>query len=615
MGEAMLADVYTIGDERINPLGYYCSEKLDGYRAIFKEGEFYSRNGKIYTSPLWFKKCFPKRVIDGELWISREDFEKMGCVRKKEPVDSEWMEVTFQVYDLIDCEGNFETRLKELLKIVKEVTKKWNIYRKKLGKEDERFLKMKCPLRFVTQTPVKSLEHLKELFQDFVSNGAEGIMIKDPNSLYEPGKRSKKLLKIKPCFDAEGIVIGYKPGKGKYKEFLGAFECKQLVNHDTYSSVDENKSHIFSISGMDDEVRKNYKVTHPVGTIISYEHSGITGKGVPRFARYLRVRDDIVLKSFDYDKDEMKNKVCKILKTLGDYEKMNKESFKASSYYKALKGINSMDKEFSLENVSEIKGIGKSIYEKIEIVINTGTHPNYEKITERKDPREDFMKIYGVGPGKAKDLMNMGYDSIQSLRGSQNLEEILNEKQLIGLKYYEDVLTRIPYDEITDHEKFLKSVLKELYPETELTIAGSYRRKSETSGDIDVLIKSDGKNSGKKIMSDFVEALYKKGYMFETLALGNKKFMGISKISSELSGRRIDIMVTTKKEYPFAILYFTGSAEFNPKMRQRALDQGYSLNEYSLTDIKTKLDMDKEFLNEKDIFKILKMEYVEPHLR
>jgi len=612
---AMLAQEYTIGDDRIDPVGHFCSEKLDGYRAIFKGGEFHSRNDKMYNSPLWFRKCLPDRVIDGELWISREEFEKMGCVRKKEPVDSEWMEVTFQVYDIIDCEGGFGSRLKELLKIVKEATKKWNIYRKKLGKDDERFLKMKCPLRFVTQTPVKSVSHLKELFHRFVSQGAEGIMIKDPNSLYEPGKRSKKLLKIKPSFDAEGIIIGYKPGNGKYKDLLGAFVCKQLMNHGSYSSIDENKDHIFSISGMDDDVRNSYKETHPVGTIISYEHSGITGRGVPRFARYLRIRDDIILKSFEYDKDEMKKKTCKILKALGDYEKMNKESFKASSYYKALKGINSMDKEFTLDNISEIKGVGKSIYEKIEIIINTGTHPNYEKITEEKDPREDFMQIYGVGPGKAKELMNMGYDSIQSLRESPSLNDILNEKQLIGLKYYEDILTRIPYNEITDHEVLLKETLSSLFPGAELTIAGSYRRNSETSGDIDILIKSDGKNSGKKIMSDFVDALYKKGYMSETLALGNKKFMGISKISTGITGRRVDIMVTTEKEYPFAILYFTGSADFNPKMRQKALDMGYSLNEYSLTDIKTKLDMDKEFLEEKDIFDFLKMDYVEPHLR
>jgi len=613
--EAMLAQEYTIGDEKIDPVGYWASEKFDGYRAIFKDGQYFSRNGKVYNAPLWFLKFLPQRVIDGELWISREEFDKMGCVRKKTPVDSDWMSVTFQVYDLIDSEGGFGERLIELIDVVKAITKKWNIYRKKLGKDDERFLKMKCPVRFAKQTLVKSVPHLKEIYHHYVSHGAEGIMIKEPNSLYEPGKRSKKLLKIKPSFDAEGVVVGYKSGKGKYTENLGAFICKQLINHGTYSSIDENKDHMFSISGMDDSVRTSYTETHPIGTIISYEHSGITAKGVPRFSRYLRIRDDIVLKDYEYDKDEMKNTVSKILKSLGDHEKMNNESFKASSYYKALKGINAMEDEFTMENVGRVKGIGTSIYEKIEIIINTGTHPNYERIIEKVDPRFHFMQIYGVGPGKAKELLNMGVDSIQSLRSTDNLDKVLNEKQLIGLKYYEDILARIPYNEITRHEAFLKTVLKELAPDAELTIAGSYRRRSETSGDIDILIKNDGKTDGKKLMSSFVEALYKSEYMYETLALGNKKFMGISKISPDSVGRRVDIMITTDKEYPFAILYFTGSAEFNPKMRQTALDLGYSLNEYSLTDIKTKLDMDKEFHEEKDIFEFLGMEYIEPHLR
>jgi DNA polymerase/3'-5' exonuclease PolX len=271
-----------------------------------------------------------------------------------------------------------------------------------------------------------------------------------------------------------------------------------------------------------------------------------------------------------------------------------------------------MDTEFTLENISAIKGIGQSIYEKIEIIINTGTHPNYEQIIEKTDPRTDFMQIYGVGPGKAKELKNMGYDSIESLRCRTNTEDPLNEKQVIGLKYYEDILTRIPHEEITKHEKFLKEVLAEVHPQCELTIAGSYRRNTETSGDIDILINNPGQVSGKKVMSDFVDSLYTKNYMYETLALGNKKFMGISKISSESIGRRIDIMVTKSTEYPFAILYFTGSADFNPKMRQRALDLGYSLNEYSLTDCKTKVDLDKEFTNETDIFKFLGMDYVEP---
>ena len=166
--EAMLAKESTIGGLSLEELEeWLASEKFDGYRAILREGILYSRQGKPYSSPPWFTKCFPDRIIDGELWISREDFEKMGTVRKKVPVHSEWMEVSFQAYDLIDCEGGFDERLKELLKIVKETTKKWNIYRKKLGKEDKRFLTLKCPLRFVTQTPIKSREHLQELYQNW----------------------------------------------------------------------------------------------------------------------------------------------------------------------------------------------------------------------------------------------------------------------------------------------------------------------------------------------------------------------------------------------------------------------------------------------------------------
>ena len=86
-------------------------------------------------------------------------------------------------------------------------------------------------------------------------------MLKSPDSPYE-GKRSNHLLKYKPAFDAEAIIIDHRKGEGKYSGLLGAFVCKPLINHDTYSSIDENEDHVFSISGMDDEVRKNYKKTH-----------------------------------------------------------------------------------------------------------------------------------------------------------------------------------------------------------------------------------------------------------------------------------------------------------------------------------------------------------------
>ena len=109
--------------------------------------------------------------------------------------------------------------------------------------------------------------------------------------------------------------------------------------------------------------------------------------------------------------------------------------------------------------------------------------------------------------------------------------------------------------------------------------------------------------------------------MYEELALGDKKFMGLAnmakgkEVAKPTSCRRVDIMITTEKEYPFAILYFTGSADFNPEMRQVALDKGFSLNEYSLTHLKSGKDLDKIFLSEKEIFEFLGLKYVEPEDR
>jgi len=157
--------------------------------------------------------------------------------------------------------------------------------------------------------------------------------------------------------------------------------------------------------------------------------------------------------------------------------------------------------------------------------------------------------------------------------------------------------------------------LKKVDKEAELTIAGSYRRRRKDSGDIDVLITS----KDKTVYTRFVNKLKKDAYLIEDLAFGRKKYNGISKIGRDGVGRRIDIMYTTPQEYPFAILYFTGSKEFNQMMRQEANTKGYTLNEYNLeelTEEKTVVDPNgEEIKTEKDIFAFLKMGYVEPWQR
>ncbi len=601
----MLAKEFIKGKDNIQ--GWYMSEKFDGYRACYshKDKQFFSRQNKPFNSPEWFIKAMPPRLVDGELWIGRDRFQEMGSVRKKIPLDEDWINITFQVYDMPEYPGTFEERLKELTKIIKLTRSRWLQIRKELPYPMN---SIPCPVILAKQIKVKNDTHMDTIYKNVISNKGEGIMLKDPNSLYE-GKRSKFLLKYKPAFDEEAIIIDYRKGEGKYKGLLGAFICKPLINHDTYSSIDENQNHIFSISGMDDSIRKSHKYTHPIGTIISYEHSGKTDKGKPRFGRYTRIRTDIIIKEHTQEPIEhVKSKIIEIFKILGNHEKNNGETFKASAYFRCIKNIQDLP-TLNEESLKSVKGIGKSLCDKIMNIINTGTCPAYEKIKNVKDAKEDFLKISGVGPKKAKELIK-NFTSVKQLVQAPNLKDILNDKQLIGLKYYDDILERIPYHEIDNHYKYMIDCLHKIDPNAEMTIAGSYRRKSKDSGDIDVLLKGD-----TKLYKKFIDTLQKKGYLYETLANGTKKYNGMCKLHDYLTFRRIDIMITKPEEYPFAILYFTGSKDFNTLMRQHALNLGFSMNEYSLKHISDKSIVNHTFTTEKDIFDYLNYPYVEPSER
>ena len=602
----MLAKEYIKGKHDVT--GWYMSEKFDGYRACYshEDKQFYSRQNKKFNAPEWYLLAMPPRLVDGELWVGRDRFQEMGAVRKKVPLDEEWMNITFQVYDLPNHPGTFEERLKELNKIVRLTRARWKEQRKQLPYPMN---KLDCPLVCAKQVKVENDKQMDIIYRNIIKDKGEGIMLKSPDSPYE-GKRSNHLLKYKPAFDAEAIIIDHRKGEGKYSGLLGAFVCKPLINHDTYSSIDENDDHVFSISGMDDEVRKNYKKTHPVGTIISYEHSGKTDKGKPRFGRYTRVRTDITIQEHIQEPiEETKSRIIEIFKQLGNHEKNNGESFKASAYFRAVKNIQGLD-ELTESSLNAVKGIGKSLTEKIMSIVNTGTCPAYEKIKNVDDVRKDFLDISGVGPKKAKELVGKGITSIDMLRKSDNLKELLNDKQLIGLKYYEDILERIPQSEIVNHEIYLKKVLHSLSPKAELTIAGSYRRREKDSGDIDILLKGT-----PALYKKFIDVLEKDGYLYETLAKGTKKYFGMGKLPDCLTFRRIDIMVTKPQEYPFAVLYFTGSKDFNTLMRQHALDRGLSMNEYSLKDVDTKEPVDHVFETERDIFDYLEYTYVDPWKR
>lgn len=608
------------------PLSWWMSEKYDGYRArIHPElGTLVTRQNKPLVVPEWFinaTKTFKYNpdgellCYDGELFAGRDNFQKMGVVRRKDPSDEDWFPIKYVVYDFPEMECSFDKRYAALKLFVDEAKQRWT----KFQKTNPKFVDVSCPIVLCEQHKVESIEQMNKFYENIISNEGEGIMLKHPTSLCEK-KRSSFLLKFKPKFDAEAIIVGYKDGTGKYTDMLGAFQCKPLINAGNYQVVDDNPEHIFAISGMNDEIRENYKETHPINTIVTFQYAGYTKAGIPRFANYLRKREDVVIKDKSPNKCvDVRNNVIDVFNKISKYYKINGDSIKSRSYSKGIEALKLVDDDIDLteQNLSKLKGIGPSLLGKIMEVKETGTCQFLEKI-QKDDPKELFQKIYGVGPKKANELVKMGFSTIDDIVKSEKLD-IFNEKQLLGIKYYDDINTRIPRKEIEQHEQLLIDIFGSIDPDGDLTIAGSYRRGKPDSGDIDVLIKTDDIAYFKR----FIEELFSHKYLTEELANGRKKFMGLCKLESDLPNRRIDIMYTRPDEYPFAILYFTGSKEFNQKMRQHANEKGFTLNEHGIEEysedpnaICNPIDPnDIDLIDEKGIFDLLEYDYVHPTKR
>jgi DNA polymerase/3'-5' exonuclease PolX len=285
------------------------------------------------------------------------------------------------------------------------------------------------------------------------------------------------------------------------------------------------------------------------------------------------------------------------------------------------------------ENFKAKNGTWKSsILQKIDSILKTGQTDGIS-LTEQ-DQRslaiENLTKVPNIGPSTAAKIYDAEeITTVEELRYIYSVnKDILNEKQAIGLKHYEDLMRRIPRKEMDAWNEKLIEIFKETMTELgttgELILAGSYRRKTPDSGDIDALITTDVKNS--RVMNTFYNNLVKRGVIEKTntLAKGPTKIMAVARIDEYY--RHLDIFYHPRETFPFAILFTTGSKEFNVKMRKFALDKGYSLNEQNLTKKSptgpkvTQTEyltiIEKEFPEtERDIFDFLGYPYIPPEMR
>ncbi len=255
-----LANIY---HQNIDVTKYLVSEKLDGVRAYWDGEKLISREGTVFSAPNWFINNFPKDHIEGELWIDRGKFELVsGIVRSENDDNQNWQQVRFMLFDLPKHPGIFSERLKNMENLVSKSHSKY--------------------LQVINQYHISDHKSLIKELQKIIKIGGEGLMLHKIDSFYK-AERSDDIIKLKAYEDAEAKIIGIIPGKGKYQGKMGAV-----------LAINEQGIHFKIGGGFSDFQREN---PPKIGTIITYKFFGKTKEGKPRFASFMRIREDYEFKT------------------------------------------------------------------------------------------------------------------------------------------------------------------------------------------------------------------------------------------------------------------------------------------------------------------------------
>ncbi|MDM0086366.1 MULTISPECIES: DNA ligase [unclassified Variovorax] len=252
----MLAEVYRQG---IALDDYWVSEKYDGLRGYWDGRQLWTRGGERVMAPAWFTAPLPAVPMDGELWAGRGRFEfATSTVRSQVPLDAAWREMRFMVFDLPAEPGDFTTRLAALRRLLPLPAAPWVLP--------------------VAQQRATTHAALMAQMKEVVKMGGEGLVLHRGASLYR-AERNQDLLKLKPYEDADARVVAHLPGKGRHEGRMGAL------------MVEMPDGRRFKLGGGFSDAQRDDPPA--VGRWVSYRFNGTTAKGLPRFARFLRVRGDL----------------------------------------------------------------------------------------------------------------------------------------------------------------------------------------------------------------------------------------------------------------------------------------------------------------------------------
>ncbi|XVF02385.1 hypothetical protein REPUB_Repub04eG0171200 [Reevesia pubescens] len=288
----------------------------------------------------------------------------------------------------------------------------------------------------------------------------------------------------------------------------------------------------------------------------------------------------------DLNKDitEIFGKLINIYRALGD----DRKSF---SYYKAISVVEKLP--FKIESADQVKnlpGIGKSMQDHIQEIVTTGKLSKLEhfETDEKVKTISLFGEVWGIGPATALKLYEKGHRTLDDLKN----ENSLTNAQKIGLKYFDDIKTRIPRHEVQEMASLLQKVAEDIVPGVAVVCGGSYRRGKASCGDLDIVITHPDGKSHKGFLQKYVKRLKEMKFLREDLVFsthseegtdsGVDTYFGLCTYPGRELRHRIDFKVYPRDIYAFGLIAWTGNDVLNRRLRLLAESKGYRLDDTGL---------------------------------
>lgn len=283
-------------------------------------------------------------------------------------------------------------------------------------------------------------------------------------------------------------------------------------------------------------------------------------------------------------------RTIEVLQSMCDYYTKINDRWRITAYRRAITTLRQQTtkKITTAEEAYTLPNIGSRIARKIEEICTTNNlhRLQYANLEPTDKVLDLFLKIHDVGLSRANKWISQGHRTLEDLLTKADL----SANQRVSIEHYSDLTSRIPRSEVTQLAAFVQREAFLVDPDVELLVGGSYRRGSDTSGDIDFIITKRGTTSCSDLvpfMNSLISVLYKKNFLVATLSQSRRegegsKFLGCCRLPPGGKWRRIDLLLVPETEYGAALIYFTGNDIFNRSLRLLAGKKGMRLNQRGL---------------------------------